>query len=60
MSEETSDRRKVAAQPHAGSNEPTAVERQIQTFVDEHPPLSLAFVVAAGYAIGRIISKLGT
>jgi hypothetical protein len=32
--------------------------KQIQTFVDEHPLLSLAFMVALGYAAGRIISKL--
>jgi hypothetical protein len=32
--------------------------KQIQTFVAEHPLLSLAFMVAVGYAAGRIISKL--
>jgi hypothetical protein len=32
--------------------------RQIQSFIDEYPLLSLAFVVAAGYALGRVISKL--
>jgi hypothetical protein len=32
--------------------------RQIQAFIDDYPLLSLAFVVAAGYALGRLISKL--
>ena len=33
--------------------------RQIEAFIDDYPLLSLAFVVAAGYALGRLISKLG-
>jgi hypothetical protein len=53
MSQETSD----------GRNDGTATRelypaKQIQTFVEEHPLLSLAFMVAVGYAAGRIISKL--
>jgi len=32
--------------------------KKIQIFVDEHPLLSLAFMVAVGYAAGRIISRL--
>jgi len=32
--------------------------KRIQAFVDDHPLLSLAFMVAAGYAVGRIVSKL--
>jgi hypothetical protein len=32
--------------------------RQIQAFIDDYTLLSLAFVVAAGYALGRVVSKL--
>jgi hypothetical protein len=32
--------------------------RQVQAFVDAYPLLALAAVVAAGYAVGRLISKL--
>jgi hypothetical protein len=32
--------------------------RRIEAFVDDYPLLSLAFVVAAGYALGRLISRL--
>jgi hypothetical protein len=32
--------------------------KRIHAFVEDHPLLSLAFMVAAGYAVGRIISKL--
>jgi hypothetical protein len=53
MAEETSDRRKVTST--TTELDPT---RQIQAFVSDHPLLSLAFMVAAGYAVGRIISKL--
>ncbi len=56
MTEETSDRRKFTTS--MGELDPA---KQIQAFVDDHPLLSLAFMVAAGYAAGRIISKsLGT
>ena len=53
MTEQTSERQKVKTR----TGEPVAA-KQIQQFVDDYPLLSLAFVVAAGYAIGRIISKL--
>jgi ElaB/YqjD/DUF883 family membrane-anchored ribosome-binding protein len=32
--------------------------QQVQAFVEAYPLLSLAVVVAAGYAIGRLMSKL--
>jgi hypothetical protein len=32
--------------------------RQIQAFVQDYPLLSLAAVIATGYAPGRLISKL--
>jgi hypothetical protein len=32
--------------------------RQVQVFVEEYPLLALAAVVATGYALGRLISKL--
>jgi hypothetical protein len=32
--------------------------RQVQAFVEEYPLLALAAVVATGYALGRLISKL--
>jgi ElaB/YqjD/DUF883 family membrane-anchored ribosome-binding protein len=53
MSEETRDRGKNTTR----SRELDAT-KQIQAFVDDHPLLSLAFMVAAGYSIGRLISKL--
>jgi hypothetical protein len=60
MNGESNDRPKGASAPDAAkaSNEPAATERQIQVFIDEHPVLSIAFAVAAGYAVGRIVSKL--
>jgi hypothetical protein len=53
MSQETSDRRNDATPTR--ELDPT---KQIRAFVDEHPLLSLAFMVALGYAAGRVISKL--
>jgi ElaB/YqjD/DUF883 family membrane-anchored ribosome-binding protein len=53
MSEKTRNRRKDATP----SRELDAA-KQIQAFVDDHPLLSLAFMVAAGYSIGRLIAKL--
>ena len=53
MNQETSDRRDDGTS--VSERDPA---KQIQTFVDEHPLLSLAFMVAVGYAAGRIISKL--
>jgi hypothetical protein len=53
MTEQTTERQKIKAP----AKEPVAAT-QIREFVDDYPLLSLAFVVAAGYAIGRIISKL--
>ena len=35
-----------------------ALERELESFAEEHPLLTLGFVVAAGYALGRIVSKL--
>jgi hypothetical protein len=32
--------------------------RHVQAFVEEYPLLALAAVVATGYAVGRLISKL--
>jgi ElaB/YqjD/DUF883 family membrane-anchored ribosome-binding protein len=32
--------------------------RQIQAFVQEYPLLSLAAVIATGYALGRLMSRL--
>jgi hypothetical protein len=60
MSDESTPRRpvrtlKTTARQISGS---TPDLRQIQAFIDEYPLLSLAFVVAAGYALGRLISKL--
>jgi hypothetical protein len=49
MTEQTNEQLKVATQKTA---------KQIQEFVDDYPLLSLAFVVAAGYAVGRLISRL--
>jgi hypothetical protein len=53
MNQETSDRRDDGT-----ATRELDPAKQIQTFVDEHPLLSLAFMVAVGYAAGRIISKL--
>jgi hypothetical protein len=53
MTEPTSERKNVTA-PARQSD----AAKQIQEFVDDYPLLSLAFVVAAGYALGRIISRL--
>jgi ElaB/YqjD/DUF883 family membrane-anchored ribosome-binding protein len=33
--------------------------QQIQAFVEDYPLLSLGAVVATGYVLGRLISKLG-
>ena len=56
MTEQTSDRRKFTTPTRELDS-----AKQIQAFVDDYPLLSLAFMVAAGYAAGRIISKsLGT
>ena len=33
--------------------------RQIRAFVEDYPLLSLGAVVASGYVLGRLISKLG-
>ncbi len=40
------------------SNGPVFTALQLQAFAEDHPLLSVAFVVAAGYAIGRVVSKL--
>ena len=32
--------------------------RQIQTFVKDYPLLTLAAIIATGYAVGRLVSKL--
>jgi hypothetical protein len=53
MSQEMSDRRGDATATRELVPAP-----QIQAFVEEHPLLSIAFMVALGYAAGRIISKL--
>jgi hypothetical protein len=53
MTEQTSDRHKVTTPTR--ELDPA---KEIQAFVDDYPLLSLAFMVAAGYAAGRIISKL--
>jgi ElaB/YqjD/DUF883 family membrane-anchored ribosome-binding protein len=53
MTEQANERLKVTTQ----KREPDAA-KQIREFVDDHPLLSLAFVVAAGYAVGRLISRL--
>jgi hypothetical protein len=33
-------------------------EREVQAFVHDYPLLSLAAVIATGYAVGRLISRL--
>jgi hypothetical protein len=33
--------------------------RQIQAFIEDYPLLALGAVVATGYILGRLISKLG-
>jgi hypothetical protein len=63
MTEEANGRRRGATrarEPEAAkaSADSAIVAKQIQVFIDEHPLLSLGFVVAAGYAAGRILSKL--
>ena len=40
------------------SNGPVFTTRQLQAFAEDHPLLSVAFVVAAGYAVGRVVSRL--
>ena len=40
------------------SNEPVFTALQLQAFAEDYPLLSVAFVIAAGYAIGRVVSKL--
>jgi ElaB/YqjD/DUF883 family membrane-anchored ribosome-binding protein len=51
MTEQANEQPKVATQE-------TDTAKQIQEFVEDYPLLSLAFVVAAGYAVGRLISRL--
>jgi hypothetical protein len=59
MSEEPTRRRPVRALKATARLSDGAPDlRQIQAFIDDYPLLSLAFVVAAGYALGRLISKL--
>jgi hypothetical protein len=40
------------------SNEPVFTALQLKAFAEDHLLLSVAFVVAAGYAIGVVVSKL--
>jgi hypothetical protein len=56
MSDE--NRRATAKSSSKASNGPVFTVPQLQAFTEEHPLLSVAFVVAAGYAIGRVVSKL--
>ena len=60
MSEERSRRRPVGALKATARKISGGAPdvQQIQAFIDDYPLLSLAFVVAVGYALGRLISKL--
>jgi hypothetical protein len=58
MSEEANDKRNGSRREIARRSSEGAIDaRQIDAFVENYPLLSLGFVLAAGYALGRIISK---
>jgi hypothetical protein len=56
MSDE--NRRATAERSSKVSNGPVFTTRRLQACAEDHPLLSVAFVVAAGYAVGRVVARL--